>query len=453
MSLTEPSAMTQPPQPQRRKRGVIISPRGWQRLQIAEQRAADQENAGKAYTLEQLGDLTGLSPNTITKVRRRQQAVDRQTLESYFTSLKLELTAEDYISLDPDTSNPNRLQAPLRGQVPLDSPFYIERPPAELLSYEESLQPGALIRIKAPKQFGKTSLMARILESAREKGLKETVVTLRLADTQVLTDLNRFLRWFCAVVARSLQLPCKVDDYWDEIFGSSYNCTNYFENYLLPELKSPIVLALDEVDIIFNYPEIAADFFGMLRAWYEKARYGNSNSDLWQQLRLVVVHSTESAAYLPLNINQSPFNVGLSIELPHFTLEQIQELVQRYGIENCRTCAAELMELLGGIPYLVQLSLHYIGNGEVSLKQVIEDSTAVDGIFSSHLRDQLARVQSFPSLLNALRSISLGDSSKELELIETFKLQRMGLVHLSNNQATFSCKLYQQFFTQVFQQL
>ncbi|HEY9700173.1 MAG TPA: AAA-like domain-containing protein [Trichocoleus sp.] len=445
--------MIQHSQPQRRKRGVIVSPRGWQRLQAAEQRTAEQENSGKAYTLEQLGDITGLSPNTITKVKRRQQAVDRQTLESYFTALKLELTPEDYISLDSDTNLSIRYPTPLRGQVPLDSPFYIERPPTELLTYEEVLQPGALVRIKAPKQLGKTSLMARALAAAREKGLREAVVNLQLADTQVLTDLNRFLRWFCAVTTRSLHLTPQIDAYWDEVFGSSYNCTNYFEQYLLPEVNGPIVLALDEVDIVFNYPEIATDFFGMLRAWYEKARYGNNGSELWQQLRLVVVHSTELAAYPPLNLNQSPFNVGLSIELSNFSLEQAQELVQRYGIEDYKTHAAELMELVGGIPCLMQLALHYISSREVSLQQVIEDSLKVDGIFGSHLREQLSRVQSFPLLLNAVRRISLGDLDKSLDPIEAFKLQSIGLIHLSSVQTTLSCKLYQQFFAQVFQYL
>jgi hypothetical protein len=52
----------------------------------------------------------------------------------------------------------------LKGEVPLDSPFYVERPPIERLCYETIVQPGALIRIKAPKQMGKTSLMLRILD-------------------------------------------------------------------------------------------------------------------------------------------------------------------------------------------------------------------------------------------------------------------------------------------------
>ncbi|HLO47331.1 MAG TPA: AAA-like domain-containing protein, partial [Kamptonema sp.] len=43
------------------------------------------------------------------------------------------------------------------GQVPLGSPFYIERPPIEERSCEEIRKAGALIRIKAPARCGKTS--------------------------------------------------------------------------------------------------------------------------------------------------------------------------------------------------------------------------------------------------------------------------------------------------------
>jgi hypothetical protein len=85
---------------------------------------------------------------------------------------------------------------------------------------------------------------------------------------------------------------------------------------LLPEIETPLVLGLDEVDEVFRYPAIADDFFGLLRAWYEEASYGSGDSELWERLRLIVVHSTE--VYLPLDVNQSPFNVGLPIELPEF---------------------------------------------------------------------------------------------------------------------------------------
>jgi transcriptional regulator with XRE-family HTH domain len=428
----------------RRKRGVVLSPYGWQRLQMAEQQAADFGNAGKVYTLEQLGERTGLSPNTITKVRRRRLAVDRQTLEFYFSALGLTLQPDDYISLDADAGTNRLLQRPIRGQVPLGSPFYIEREPIEMLVDEEVLQPGALIRIKAPRQFGKTSLMARSVAIAQEKGLKSTVLNLRLADTAVFQDLNRFLRWFCAVVAHDLQIPHQVESHWSEVYGSNYNCTDYFESYLLPEINSPLVLALDEVDLLFSYPEIATDFFGLLRAWYEKSRYGNG-SNIWQKLRLIVVHSSE--VDLPLNLSQSPFNVGLLLELPHFTLEQVQELTHRHGIE--RDVAHKLIDLLGGSPYLTQLALYQLSQRKTTLEQLVQANYSADGIFSAHLHRRLSHLQQQPELLDAMSQIVLSSEPVELNPFQVFKLQGLGLVRLMNLRASPTCQLYRDYFSQV----
>ncbi|MBD2664646.1 AAA-like domain-containing protein [Richelia sinica FACHB-800] len=58
-------------------------------------------------------------------------------------------------------------------------------------------------------------------------------------------------------------------------------------------------------------------FFGLLRALHEEGK----RREIWQKLRLVIVHSTE--VYISLDINQSPFNVDLSVELPEFNNQQI----------------------------------------------------------------------------------------------------------------------------------
>jgi hypothetical protein len=83
------------------------------------------------------------------------------------------------------------------------------------------------------------------------------------------------LKWFCAVVARSLGLENKLNEHLDSLFWVSYNCTHYFENYILPQTKMPLVVVLDDVDVVFSHDDIAADFFGMLRTWHEKGRYGD----------------------------------------------------------------------------------------------------------------------------------------------------------------------------------
>ena len=291
------------PQQIKRKRGIILSAKGWQRLQSAEQRSIGQSNLGKAFTLQELSERTGLSPNTLARVRSRKVAVDQQTLENYFRAFDLTLGLDDYADSE-STIVGIRQPVLLSGQLPLDSAFYVQRSPIESMCYDAILQPGALLRIKAPRQMGKTSLVARVLAQAREQQFATAITSLQLADSTVFTDLKRFLQWFCAIVSQNLGLPNQVDKYWDDLFGNSYNCTNYFEKYILAEIETPLALAFDEVDVVFDYPDIATDFFGMMRAWYEKARYGDGRSDLWQKLRLVLVHSTE--VYVPLNIHQSP---------------------------------------------------------------------------------------------------------------------------------------------------
>lgn len=53
--------MSNSPKKSRRKRGVILSPVGWQRLQAAQQQSENTANSGHSYTLEDLQELTGLS--------------------------------------------------------------------------------------------------------------------------------------------------------------------------------------------------------------------------------------------------------------------------------------------------------------------------------------------------------------------------------------------------------
>lgn len=56
------------------------------------------------------------------------------------------------------------------------------------------MQPGALIRIRAPRQFGKTSLMARGLERAKENKLPAVVISLQLVEHSTLISLDGCVR-------------------------------------------------------------------------------------------------------------------------------------------------------------------------------------------------------------------------------------------------------------------
>jgi hypothetical protein len=328
------------------------------------------------------------------------------------------------------------------GQVELTSCFYIDRPPIESRCYETITQPGALIRIKAPRQMGKTSLMARILHHAEQHGSRTVALSFQLANRKIFANSDTFLQWFCASIGQELGMLEQLPKCWQlaDLIGSNQCCKAYFEQYLLSESSRPLTLGLDESDRLFESPEIADDFFGLLRALHEEAK----RRDIWKKFRLVVVHSTE--VYIPLDVNKSPFNVGLPIELPEFNSPQVQELAARHGINWSATEVAELMALVGGHPYLVRLAMYRIARQDVTLNQLLNSATTEAGIYSDHLRRHLWNLEKYPELIEAMREVSSVSTPVRLRLEFAFKLNSMGLVKQEGNYCSARCNLYHEYF-------
>ncbi|NEP11021.1 MAG: serine/threonine protein kinase [Symploca sp. SIO2C1] len=328
------------------------------------------------------------------------------------------------------------------GSVPLDSPFYLKRYSLEEQVYREIQKPGALIRIKAPREMGKTSLLLRVLDYADGLGYHTISLNLEQVDQAILSDSNQFLRWLCANIARQLQRKPRLDEYWDEDLGSKISCTLYFQDYLLESINTPLILALDEVNLILKHPQVAKDFLPLLRSWYEEAK----RLAIWQKLRLLVVHSTE--IYVPLKLNQSPFNVGLPIQLENFTHQEVQQLATSYGLnwedgEEIR----KLMAMVGGHPALVHLALYHLSRGEITLSQLLEVAPIATEIYRNHLQRHWAALEQQPELAQALDTVVNATEPVTLDPILTHKLSSMGLIKVSGDRAIVSCDLYRQFFT------
>lgn len=330
------------------------------------------------------------------------------------------------------------------GSLPIDSPYYIERAPLEELAYEEISKPGALVRIKAPQEMGKTSLMLRILEHATNQGYRTASLDLQQIDEDILNNLHRFLRWLCANVSYQLNLESKLDDYWDEDIGAKVSCTLYFQDYLLANVDGPLVLALDEVNQLFEHPQVAKDVLPLLRSWYEEAK----RLSHWKKLRLVVIHSTE--IYVPLQLKQSPFNVGLPVQLEGFSLEQIQQLATSYGVDRNekKQVAQQLMDIVGGHPALIHITLYYLSRGEITLKELSNQSEEISSIYNYHLQRHWARLEEQPELLLALTTVIESSEPVSLEPIIAYKLSSMGLIKRLGNQVSPGCELYRLSFTQ-----
>ncbi|MBD2013334.1 AAA-like domain-containing protein [Microcoleus sp. FACHB-53] len=326
------------------------------------------------------------------------------------------------------------------GRVSLSSPFYIERVPHESRCYAEIVKPGAFIHIQAPKQMGKTSLLGRILAYATRLGYQTASLNLHRADQSILTNLDKLLRWFAWEVSHKLKLNPKLDDYWYEDLGSKASCTNYFQDYLLEQINCPFFLAMDEVNEIFQNPQIAQDFLSLLRSWHEESK----DNKIWQKLRLVVVNCTE--AYVSLNINKSPFKVGIQIQLDSFTWEQVQDVAQRHRLDLSIDDLAQLMWLVAGHPYLLRLALYHLAQESLTLEELLQTAASDTGIYSEHLHQKSWYLQQNSELAAAFEKVLKAKAPIELEQVQAFKLHSIGLVKMEDKLAMTSCNLYQQYF-------
>jgi len=290
--------------------------------------------------------------------------------------------------------------------------------------------------------MGKTRLLNCALDFADKQNYHTVHINLLQVETSRFDSLDGFLRWFSIYLSDALNLNLNLDDYWNSDRGSMLSCTRYLE-MILEQFEEPLVLGLDEVDRLLNYPDISQDFFYLLRSWHEEA----NNDELWEKLRLIVAYSTED--FGNLDINQSPFNVGYPIELKTFERTQVEELANSYDLKLSATEIDHLMTMLGGHPYLVDLTLSNLSaHSQSSLEDLLQQAPANSGIYSSYLLQHLINLNSNSQLTKIFLEILNSPEPIQVDTLLGYQLYRMGLIKWAENNAVIhSCDLFKLYFS------
>lgn len=343
------------------------------------------------------------------------------------------------MSLNPTFVPKDTIEFPDR-PLPLDSKFYIQRLPCENLGYAEIQKSGSLLRLKAPRKMGKSSFILRLLNYAESLGYQTVSIDFLQADSAIFENSNKFLKWLCINIARQLKIEPQLSDYWDDDIGSKVSSTVYLESHIFPQLNSSIVLAFNELNRVFEYQNISQDFLPLIRFWYEQGR----QTQLWQKVHFILVQSTE--VYVSLNIHQSPFNIGLAIELPVFTLEQVKDLAQRYQLNLTDNHIKKLSNLVGGHPYLVHLALYHLSYDLINIDELLNTSPTLTGIYREHLQSLSLSLQQKPELAIAMKRVATATDSIQIEPLIAYQLYSLGLVNLQGNYCLCSCELYRLYF-------
>ncbi|MCW3051797.1 MAG: hypothetical protein JWN14_967 [Chthonomonadales bacterium] len=331
---------------------------------------------------------------------------------------------------------------PVGGAVGLASPFYIVRATDEDFQVAQKRGDSFLL-IKGARQMGKTSLLARGLERARQNGARVVLTDLQSFSERKFETAEALLFAFATLLSDQLELEVSPRRDWDDEFDPGVNLERFLRRYVLHPDLPPLVWGMDEVDRLFSCP-FRSDIFGLFRSWHNRRALDPKGP--WSRLTLAIAYATEAHLFIT-DINQSPFNIGTRLTLDDFTLSEFTELNRRYGAP-LKTDAdiASCHLLLHGQPYLSRRALDAMVGEGVTLSFLETRGSRDDGPFRDHLRRLLAVVSQEAGLAEAMQAVLRQQPLPGSEAF--YRLRSTGLVRgEAPLEAVPRCPLYTDYFT------
>ena len=326
------------------------------------------------------------------------------------------------------------------GAVPLRSPFYLERPVDQAM--ESALNSReSIVLLKGSRQMGKTSLLARGLNWAREHGARAAFTDLQKFNDRNLKSADVFYHTLGESLADQLGLQALPSDGWDSRRSANVNFERYLRSEVLLNSNRPLVWGLDEVDRLFSVP-FGSEVFGLFRSWHNERALDPSGP--WSALTLLISYATEAHLFIT-DLNQSPFNVGTRLELDDFTQAQVAELNRRHhNPVKSGDDLNRLTRLLGGHPYLIRRALHELAAQTTTFAKFEAEADSDNGIFGDHLRRILVLLAKDPGLMEVVRGMLRSEPCPDTESF--YRLRSAGLLKGSTQaDAHLRCRLYATF--------
>ncbi len=326
--------------------------------------------------------------------------------------------------------------------MPLDSKFYVERQVDQ--NFQTAIQRrDSIVLLKGPRQVGKTSLLARGLQQAREAG-----VIVLLTDFQKLIDaqlqsLETFFIALGEMLADQINSDVYPEDFkkWRPNRAPNLNFDLYFKSEILGKTNKPILWGVDEADRLF-FCDFSSDVFALFRTWHNERALNPATP--CSRLTLAIAYATETYLLIK-DQNQSPFNVGTKLFLEDFTLQQLALLNQRYGspLKNSKEIK-QFHHTSGGQPYLVRCGLNDLVSHKMSLDAFISTATRDNGTYGDHLRRIVILLNQDEPLLHAMQKVLQGQSCPDYDSF--YRLRSAGILRgESKDKVSLRCQIYEHY--------
>ena len=244
-------------------------------------------------------------------------------------------------------------QYQIGGSLRNDAPCYVERQADTRLF--EALQGGEFCYVLNSRQMGKSSLLVRTMHRLEEKGYRCSAVDITGIGSENITAKQ----WYNGVLAElwggfGLSQQQSFRKWWAAEAELSFvqRLGKFVSEVLLAQFPDDrFVIFIDEIDSVLSLSFSLDDFFAFIRFCYNQRAIDSRYERL-----TFAVFGVATPSDLIQDRQRTPFNIGTAIELQGFTLEEVQPLIDGFGLEagNARAVLAEILYWTGGQPFLTQ---------------------------------------------------------------------------------------------------
>lgn len=307
------------------------------------------------------------------------------------------------------------------GTMKPDALSYIEREADDEL-YRKALA-GEYCNVLAPRQLGKSSLMARTAARFRAEGIACVTV-----DLQGKGDVNpppeQWYYGFVTQIAAGLRLRSGLAMWWKQQKNlmPAQRVTDFLAEIVLKQIIGRVVVFVDEVDWIIRLP-FSDEFFAAIRSCFNR----RATDPRFGRLTFVLL-GTAAPAQLIKDPTRTPFNIGRSIELSDFTPQTARPLATQLGDEGERLLT-RILYWTDGHPYLTQILCAKVSECDhrVGMPEGIVDAAVQENLLSVGSRegennlkfvaDRLSNGgQDRRRVLHSYRDILLGKNIKNIPI-------------------------------------